>query len=49
MERYERPRVPVVITGLTDDWPASHGWTPAAMRALFGEHRFKASSFHSQC
>lgn len=43
VERYERPRIPVVITGLTDGWAAAQAWTPAALRARFGEHRFKAS------
>ncbi len=45
MERYEQPRIPVVITGLTDAWPATHAWTPAALRAEYGDHRFKVLDF----
>lgn len=41
MERFERPRIPVVITGLTDRWGAGAAWAPPALRARFGEHRFK--------
>jgi hypothetical protein len=47
VERFERPRIPVVITGLTDSWGAGAAWAPAALRARFGEHRFKARVLHS--
>lgn len=43
VERFERPRIPVVITGLTDAWPAQQAWTPTALRARYGEHRFKVT------
>lgn len=42
--RFEVPRVPVVVTGLTDAWPAQQQWTPAALLRRFGEHRFKVGS-----
>lgn len=31
-----RPRVPVIITGALDDWPALRTWTPASFRSRFG-------------
>jgi hypothetical protein len=34
--RYERPRRPVVIEGLADDWPA-RVWSPARLQARFGD------------
>ena len=40
-ERYERPRVPVVIKGLCDAWPARELWTEEGLLRRFGEHRFK--------
>ncbi|GLC61317.1 hypothetical protein PLESTB_001742800 [Pleodorina starrii] len=43
-ERFERPRIPVVITGLADDWPAFRDWTPERLRQLYGEHKFKVGS-----
>eukprot|EP00798_Chlamydomonas_sp_ICE-L_P020979 gene20980-27834_t len=44
VERFERPRLPVVITGLTEGWPADKGWEPEALAARFGEHKFKVGS-----
>lgn len=41
MERFERPRLPVIITGLTQDWPAAQAWAPEQLAARFGEHKFK--------
>lgn len=41
VELYERPRLPVVITGLLDGWPAQGGWTPAALLRRFADHKFK--------
>lgn len=46
MERFERPRIPVVITGLTDSWDAAEHWTPSALRAKYGEHPFKVCITH---
>ena len=48
VERFERPRIPVVITGLTDSWGAGAAWAPSALRARFGEHRFKVLMMHGQ-
>ena len=39
--QYEAPRVPVVLTGLTDAWPAQQEWTPEKLLEHFREHRFK--------
>lgn len=42
VERFERPRIPVVITGLAEHWPATRRWTdPEDMRRRFGDHKFK--------
>jgi hypothetical protein len=38
---YELPRVPVVLTGVTDDWPAQQEWTPWNLLEQYREHRFK--------
>lgn len=43
VEQYEVPRVPVVVTGLTDAWPAAQQWTPGKLLEQFREHRFKVS------
>ena len=48
MERFERPRIPVVITGLADGWPAGEAWTPESLRATCGEHRFKVGIAYNQ-
>jgi hypothetical protein len=40
-ERFERPRLPVVVTGLLDAWPAQEAWAPAALLERFGTHKFK--------
>ena len=36
VSRYERPGVPVILTGLTAGWAASR-WTPASLRESHGE------------
>lgn len=41
MERFERPRLPVVITGLCDSWRASREWTQDTLLQRYGEHKFK--------
>lgn len=42
VERFERPRLPVVITGLTEEWAAGQGaWDPDQLAAKYGEHKFK--------
>jgi hypothetical protein len=40
-EQYERPRRPVVVTGITDSWSASQAWHPRQLLQHFGQHRFK--------
>ena len=47
IERYERPRLPVVITGLTESWNASRGeaWSVEKLVEQFGSHRFKVRGF----
>lgn len=50
VSQYEAPRVPVVITGLTDNWPAQQQWTPKRLLEQYREHRFKvgANTQHNQ-
>ena len=40
-ERYERPKKPVVITGLCDGWGAGEAWTEQRLLQHYGEHKFK--------
>ncbi|KAL6782722.1 hypothetical protein ACKKBG_A07875 [Auxenochlorella protothecoides x Auxenochlorella symbiontica] len=42
--RFESPGVPVILTGLTRDWPASREWTDARLLERYGDHRFKVGS-----
>lgn len=44
VSQYEAPRVPVVLTGLTDAWPAQQEWTPRRLLEQYKEHRFKVGS-----
>ena len=41
VERFEAPKLPVVITGLCDGWPAAREWAPEALLARYGDHKFK--------
>jgi histone arginine demethylase JMJD6 len=41
VSKYETPRVPVVLTGLTDGWAAQQEWTPRKLLEQYREHRFK--------
>ncbi len=41
VERFERPRLPVVITGITDTWPASQHCTNEGLVQRYGDHKFK--------
>ena len=41
VERFERPRLPVVITGLCDGWKARGNWTEEGLLRRYGEHKFK--------
>ncbi|MES2277825.1 MAG: cupin-like domain-containing protein [Bacteroidota bacterium] len=36
MERYLKPRRPVVIKGLTNNWPAREKWTPEYLKQMVG-------------
>ena len=40
-ERFEKPRVPCVLEGLLEGWPAARGWTPDRLLQRCGSHRFK--------
>ena len=39
--RFEAPRLPVVLTGLCDSWPAAERWTPEGLMLGFAHHKFK--------
>jgi hypothetical protein len=39
--KFEQPRLPVVITGITDAWPAQHEWMPEQLLQQCGKHKFK--------
>jgi hypothetical protein len=41
VELFETARQPLVITGLTDSWPAVQQWTPQALLQQFRDHKFK--------
>lgn len=43
VELFERPRVPTVLTGLTDGWSARDRWTEQALLERYRHHRFKVS------
>lgn len=49
VDQFERPRIPVVLTGLTDGWPAAESWTEDQLLARFREHKFKASLCLTYC
>lgn len=38
---YEVPRIPVVISGLQEDWKAKQFWNPADLDQRFANHKFK--------
>jgi hypothetical protein len=42
VERFERPRIPVVLTGLCDGWRAAHAWRQPELLQQYGDHKFKA-------
>jgi histone arginine demethylase JMJD6 len=44
IERFEKPRQPVVILGLTDQWPAAEKWEFSELVKTFGSHKFKVGS-----
>ena len=41
VERFERPRLPVVISGLCDSWMGHEKWTEENLVKHYGEHKFK--------
>ncbi|KXZ56197.1 hypothetical protein GPECTOR_1g170 [Gonium pectorale] len=45
LERFDRPSMPALLTGLQDKWPA-HKWTLDALCAAFPTARFKVSKPH---
>ena len=43
IERFEKPALPVVLTGVVDTWPATERWT-LQVRSHLMEGRFEAKS-----
>ena len=41
VQLYEKPGIPVVITGLQDAWQAQRLWNKADLVQRFGNHKFK--------
>lgn len=42
IEKYERPKKPVIIIGAMDAWPAMQGeWTPERLKERFGQHKVR--------
>ena len=41
IQLYEKPRIPVVVTGLQDSWPAQELWNQTDLAKRFGDHKFK--------
>eukprot|EP01025_Chloroclados_australasicus_P044812 TRINITY_DN48823_c0_g1_i1.p2 TRINITY_DN48823_c0_g1~~TRINITY_DN48823_c0_g1_i1.p2 ORF type:complete len:132 (-),score=15.58 TRINITY_DN48823_c0_g1_i1:401-796(-) len=44
IEKYEKPKQPVVITGLADSWPAQSKWTLEKLAGDYGDHKFKCNA-----
>lgn len=44
VERYERPRVPAMLTGLCGGWRAAAEWTPERLLERLGDCRFKVGA-----
>ncbi|CAJ0937549.1 unnamed protein product, partial [Mesorhabditis belari] len=40
-ENYEKPRIPVIITGLTSNWAAHEKWTPERLLKKYRNQKFK--------
>jgi len=49
VRRFERPRLPVVLTGLCDPWPAADRWKLDRLLERFGDHKFKVGSRRRRC
>ena len=49
VERFERPRLPVVITGLCDGWRAANDWNEDTLLQRYGDHKFKVMLVQSVC
>ena len=48
VERFERPRLPVVITGLCDTWRAAKDWNEETLLQRYGDHKFKVDARSAQ-
>lgn len=46
VERFERSRLPVVITGVCDSWKGREAWTEEGLLQRYSEHKFKVHQSH---
>lgn len=44
IEKYEKPGIPVIIQGLSDDWIASKEWTKENLLRRYGDVKFRTGS-----
>ncbi|ORZ35042.1 hypothetical protein BCR44DRAFT_40971 [Catenaria anguillulae PL171] len=44
VERFERPDLPVVISGVCDDWPAKTNWEPQTFYNKYKDQKFKVGT-----
>lgn len=49
VQRYERPRRPVMLTGLCAGWRAAEEWTPGRLLARLGDCKFKVGGVTVTC
>jgi len=44
IEKYEKPGLPVIISGIARDWPATQNWTKEKLLERHGETKFRTGS-----
>jgi histone arginine demethylase JMJD6 len=44
-DRFERPKIPVIVTGLCDGWQAGKDWSEENLLRRFEQHRFKVQGY----
>ena len=49
VQLYEKPGIPVVVTGLQDAWQSQKSWKMEELARLFGNHKFKVLFDMTDC